>query len=53
MSAEDILHEAESLGLREQVLGRVYKLRQRVPSISTNDAYDIVWTQIRNENKSL
>ena len=52
MSAEDILYEAESLGLREQVLSKVYKLRQRVPSISTNDAYDIVWTTIRDELKT-
>lgn len=52
MSAEDILYEAEKLGQRPKLLKRVYDLRQRVPSISTYDAYDIVWTTIKEELKT-
>jgi len=52
MSAEDILYEAEKLGQRHKLLQRVSDLRQRVPSISTSDAYDIVWTTIRDELKT-
>lgn len=52
MSAEDILYEALKLGQREKVLERVSELRTRVPSISTNEAYDIVWSTIKEELKT-
>jgi hypothetical protein len=49
MSAEDILYEAEKLGLREKLFERVKEFRHRVPSTDLHEAYDIVWSTIKKE----
>ena len=46
MSPEDILIEADKLGLREIVLKRVHELRTKTPSINLYSAYDYVWDEV-------
>lgn len=51
MNPEDILIEAEKLGLRQEILNRVHNLRKEKPSIGLYNAYEEVWDNI-NKNTS-
>ena len=47
MSIEDILYEAEKVGLRVKVLEGVHKIRQNSPSTPLRDAYETAWEEER------
>lgn len=47
---EDILYEALELGIREEVIKRVNKLKKKHPHKPLNNLYDEAFT-IENENK--
>ena len=50
MSIEDILYEAEKIGLRVKVLEGVHKIRQNSPSTPLRDAYDTAWEEVRRSS---
>lgn len=51
MSIEDILYEAEKFGLRSKVLMGVGELRTKAPSIQLKEAYEIVWDEVKKEQR--
>ena len=48
---EDLLFEAEKLGIRREVLNRVGEIRKNKPKMSINDVYDRAYTEVMAENK--
>ena len=48
---EDLLFEAEKLGIRREVLNRVGEIRKTKPKMSINDVYDRAYTEVMAENK--
>jgi hypothetical protein len=48
---EDLLFEAEKLGIRREVLNRVGEIRKIKPKMSINDVYDRAYTEVMAENK--
>ena len=47
MKAEDWLYEAHSLGIRNEVLNEVKKIRQDYPHMEFNDIYEIALNQVK------
>jgi len=48
---EDLLFEAEKLGIRREVLNRVGEIRKIKPKMDINDVYDRAYTEVMAENK--
>lgn len=51
MKPEEILIEAEKLGVRHKVLARVAMLREKSPYIDSSTAYDLIWDEIQKEER--
>lgn len=48
---EDLLWEAEKLGVRREVLNRVGEIRVLNPKMDINEVYDRAYTEVMKENK--
>ena len=48
---EDLLWEAEKLGVRREVLNRVGEIRALNPKMDINEVYDRAYTEVMKENK--
>ena len=48
---EDLLFEAEKLGIRREVLNKVGEIRKNRPKMDINDVYDRAYTEVMAENK--
>ena len=48
---EDLLWEAEKLGVRREVLNRVGEIRVINPKMDINEVYDRAYTEVMKENK--
>lgn len=48
---EDLLWEAEKLGVRREVLNRVGEIRVFNPKMDINEVYDRAYTEVMKENK--
>ena len=48
---EDLLFEAEKLGIRREVLNRVGEIRKIKPKMDINDVYDRAYTEVMAKNK--
>ena len=47
---EDILWEAEKLGIRREVLSRVGEIKQKTPKIRIEEAYDVAFSEVLKES---
>jgi len=47
MKAEDWLYEAHSLGIRDEVLNEVKKIREDSPHMELNDIYETAFNQVK------
>lgn len=52
MALEDILYEAEKLGLRHKVLHTVTELKEKLPGTPLEVVYDIAWETIKREQRT-
>ena len=48
---EDLLFEAEKLGVRREVLNRVGEIRRIEPRMKINDVYDRAYTEVMLEKQ--
>ena len=48
---EDLLWEAEKLGVRREVLNRVGEIRVINPKMDINEVYDRAYTEVMKKNK--
>lgn len=48
---EDLLWEAEKLGVRREVLSRVGEIRVINPKMDINEVYDRAYAEVMKENK--
>lgn len=48
---EDLLWEAEKLGVRREVLNRVGEIRVLNPKMDINEVYDRAYTEVMKKNK--
>jgi hypothetical protein len=48
---EDLLFEAERLGVRREVLNRVGEIRRIEPRMKINDVYDRAYTEVMLEKQ--
>ncbi len=48
---EDILFEAEKLGVRREVLNKVGEIRKIKPRMAINDVYDRAYTEVMLEKQ--
>jgi hypothetical protein len=51
MRPEDILYEAEKVGLRIKVLETVGELKEKVPNMPYGNLYDVAWEMVKQENQ--